>query len=258
MTIEIKVPVLPESVADASIATWHVKVGDKVSRDQSLVDIETDKVVLEVVAPADGVISEIFQGAGHTPTAFNGEKLGNHPYLINATANCNFSDTGTSDYIFFLPPININTDGHTREYIMDQNPWTYKIMGQELINENKYEVNQDPTHWELSDVRNYIYLEYNSSQSGTINSSKIYALFYNDCYNYSNTHNDPDIEFSIGNGVHRTAIELPKDVEMVMPGDNVVTDVEMITSIAMDKELRFAIREGGRTVGAGVVTEIVE
>ncbi|MEP0354813.1 2-oxoglutarate dehydrogenase complex dihydrolipoyllysine-residue succinyltransferase [Paraglaciecola sp.] len=66
MTIEIKVPVLPESVADASIATWHVKVGDKVSRDQNLVDIETDKVVLEVVAPADGVVSEIFQMEGET------------------------------------------------------------------------------------------------------------------------------------------------------------------------------------------------
>ena len=66
MTIEIKVPVLPESVADASIATWHVKVGDKISRDENLVDIETDKVVLEVVAPADGVVSEIFQAEGAT------------------------------------------------------------------------------------------------------------------------------------------------------------------------------------------------
>ena len=53
-------------------------------------------------------------------------------------------------------------------------------------------------------------------------------------------------------------VTLPEGTEMVMPGDNVVTDVELITSIAMDKELRFAIREGGRTVGAGVVTEIVE
>ncbi|PKG99317.1 2-oxoglutarate dehydrogenase complex dihydrolipoyllysine-residue succinyltransferase [Paraglaciecola sp. MB-3u-78] len=66
MTIEIKVPVLPESVADASIATWHVKVGDKISRDQNLVDIETDKVVLEVVAPADGVVSKIFNAEGET------------------------------------------------------------------------------------------------------------------------------------------------------------------------------------------------
>ena len=52
--------------------------------------------------------------------------------------------------------------------------------------------------------------------------------------------------------------ELPAGTEMVMPGDNVTLDVELITPIAMDKELRFAIREGGHTVGAGVVTEIIE
>ena len=66
MSIDIKVPVLPESVADASIATWHVKAGERVSRDQSLVDIETDKVVLEVVAPADGVVTEILNAEGET------------------------------------------------------------------------------------------------------------------------------------------------------------------------------------------------
>jgi len=66
MTTEIKVPVLPESVADATVATWHVQVGDKVSRDQVLVDIETDKVVLEVPATSDGVITEINQEEGAT------------------------------------------------------------------------------------------------------------------------------------------------------------------------------------------------
>lgn len=66
MAIEIKVPVLPESVADATIATWHVKPGEAVSRDQNLVDIETDKVVLEVVAPEDGAISEILKEEGDT------------------------------------------------------------------------------------------------------------------------------------------------------------------------------------------------
>jgi len=69
MSIEIKVPVLPESVADATVATWHVKAGDKVSRDQNLVDIETDKVVLEVVAPQDGVIAEITGAEGDTVLA---------------------------------------------------------------------------------------------------------------------------------------------------------------------------------------------
>ena len=64
MSIEIKVPVLPESVADATVATWHKKPGEFVKRDENLVDIETDKVVLEVVAPADGVIESILKDAG--------------------------------------------------------------------------------------------------------------------------------------------------------------------------------------------------
>ncbi len=66
MTTEIKVPVLPESVADATVANWHVQVGDSVSRDDVLVDIETDKVVLEVVALEDGVISAINEAEGAT------------------------------------------------------------------------------------------------------------------------------------------------------------------------------------------------
>jgi elongation factor Tu len=53
-------------------------------------------------------------------------------------------------------------------------------------------------------------------------------------------------------------VELPEGTEMVMPGDNIGVTVELITPIAMDKELRFAIREGGRTVGAGVVSDIIE
>ena len=53
-------------------------------------------------------------------------------------------------------------------------------------------------------------------------------------------------------------VELPKDVEMVMPGDNVTVTIDLIAKIAMEKQMRFAIREGGRTVGAGVVTEIME
>src|SRR6187551_3554987 len=69
MSIEVKVPVLPESVADATIATWHKKVGDKVARDENLVDLETDKVVLEVPAPADGVLKEIKFETGATVTS---------------------------------------------------------------------------------------------------------------------------------------------------------------------------------------------
>ena len=64
MTIEIKTPTFPESVADGTVATWHKQPGEAVSRDELIVDIETDKVVLEVVAPADGVIKEIIKGEG--------------------------------------------------------------------------------------------------------------------------------------------------------------------------------------------------
>ena len=53
-------------------------------------------------------------------------------------------------------------------------------------------------------------------------------------------------------------MELPEGVEMVMPGDNISMDVTLIAPIAMEEGLRFAIREGGRTVGAGVVTKIIE
>ena len=64
MTIEIKAPQFPESVADGTVATWHKQPGEAVKRDELLVDIETDKVVLEVVAPADGVLTAIVKNEG--------------------------------------------------------------------------------------------------------------------------------------------------------------------------------------------------
>ncbi|SFW30360.1 MULTISPECIES: 2-oxoglutarate dehydrogenase complex dihydrolipoyllysine-residue succinyltransferase [Luteibacter] len=69
MSIEVKVPVLPESVSDALIATWHKKAGDAVKRDENLLDLETDKVVLEVPAPVDGVLKEIKFEEGATVTS---------------------------------------------------------------------------------------------------------------------------------------------------------------------------------------------
>ena len=69
MATEVKVPVLPESVSDATIASWHKKVGDTVKRDENLLDLETDKVVLEVPSPVDGVIKEIKFAEGATVTS---------------------------------------------------------------------------------------------------------------------------------------------------------------------------------------------
>jgi 2-oxoglutarate dehydrogenase E2 component (dihydrolipoamide succinyltransferase) len=92
MTTEIKVPKLPESVADATLVTWHKKAGDTVKRDENLADLETDKVVLEVPAPADGVLKEIRMPAGSTVTSdqllalFEAGAVGAAPAAKAATA----------------------------------------------------------------------------------------------------------------------------------------------------------------------------
>jgi len=74
MSTEIKAPVFPESVAEGTVATWHKQPGEACSRDELIVDIETDKVVLEVVAPADGTIEDILKGEGDTVES--GEVIG--------------------------------------------------------------------------------------------------------------------------------------------------------------------------------------
>ena len=68
-SVDIKAPEFPESVADGEVATWHVQIGEAVRRDQVIVDIETDKVVLEVVAPADGKLIAIIKEEGETVLA---------------------------------------------------------------------------------------------------------------------------------------------------------------------------------------------
>jgi len=74
MAIEIKAPQFPESVADGTVATWHKQPGEAVKRDELIVDIETDKVVMEVLAEADGVLTEIVKNEGDT--VLSGELLG--------------------------------------------------------------------------------------------------------------------------------------------------------------------------------------
>ena len=69
MKIEVKVPQLPESVAEATLVSWHRKAGQAVRRDENLIDIETDKVVLELPSPGDGVLVEVLKGDGATVTS---------------------------------------------------------------------------------------------------------------------------------------------------------------------------------------------
>ena len=69
MAIEVKVPALAESVAEATLMKWHKKTGDNVQRGDSLIDIETDKVTLEVAAPTDGILAEILKQDGASVTS---------------------------------------------------------------------------------------------------------------------------------------------------------------------------------------------
>ena len=81
MIIDVKVPQLSESVAEATLVSWHKQVGEALSRDENLIDIETDKVVLELPAPADGVLVELLKPNGATVTA--GEVLAGVVSLLN-------------------------------------------------------------------------------------------------------------------------------------------------------------------------------
>ena len=95
MTIEIRVPQLPESVADAGIAAWVVKVGDQVTEDQNILELETDKVVLEVPAPASGVLIEIKAEEGATVLA--GDVIGIIDETATATATTSEDNAPASE-----------------------------------------------------------------------------------------------------------------------------------------------------------------
>ncbi len=113
MTQEIKAPTFPESVQDGSIATWHKQPGEAVSRDELLVDIETDKVVLEVVAPADGAIAEIIKGEGETVLSNEviaifeagaaGESSGTSSDAASASANDSSASAGSGGEVVAAP-----------------------------------------------------------------------------------------------------------------------------------------------------------
>ena len=165
----------------------------------------------EVLLSESGdILSEIFQGASHITTNFEGNKIGKHPILKNATLNCNFTDVGTSDYKFFLSPIYTVDDGYTQQILMDANPWTYRIMAEELINEERYEYPGDPESVIISDVRNYLYLEYMGSTSGENITLALTTNFIGSCGKYVHHHNYPEFNYGYGGGIQRTSIELPE------------------------------------------------
>ncbi len=107
--MDIKVPVLPESVADALLLDWKKQVGDAVRRDEILVEVETDKIVLEVVAPTDGVLADIFEPSGSTVTA--GQRIAqlNEGAVARESGDVN-SNVGGADNV----NANVNVDANDK------------------------------------------------------------------------------------------------------------------------------------------------
>jgi len=94
MTVEIKVPVLPESVSDATVAAWHKSVGDAVAEGESLLDLETDKIMLEVPAPSAGVLTSILQQEGEV--VVSGQALGALDTAAVAVADTSVVETAVA------------------------------------------------------------------------------------------------------------------------------------------------------------------
>lgn len=126
MSVEVKVPMLPESVADATILNWHKKAGETVRRDENLVDLETDKVVLEVPAPIDGIIQAIQKEEGTNVTADEviaiikaGEVKDSAPSTANAN---NAAEAGATEKDVTMSP-------SVRRLVAEHNLESAKIVG---------------------------------------------------------------------------------------------------------------------------------
>ena len=168
----------------------------------------------EVLLSNNGnIINEVYQGPNHITTNFEGNKIGNHPILKNATLNCNFSDTGTSEFKFFLSPLPTISSQNTREILMDENPWTYRIMAEELINEQRYEEPSDPESVIISDVRNYIYIEYIGDSFGQNIELELAIELIGGCNKYVHHHNYSEFNYEYQGGLRRTSIELPSNFD---------------------------------------------
>ena len=154
------------------------------------------------------IIEDYYQGSGHTTSPFLGQRLNDHPILKTVTFNNLFSDAGISDFRFLLSAEQIKKADHSREILMDENPWTYKIMTEEMIREDKYEDPANPATITVSDARNYLYLEFNTSE---FNGARITfgVQVSNDENWYFTDHNFDFVQAVNKAGWRRSTIELP-------------------------------------------------
>ena len=164
--------------------------------------------VVDVELDAQGrVVNSTFQGASHVTKTFQGKREYGHPLFLTETVNNNFSDQGDSAMRFALRPIAVDLSRHSREWVMDQHPWTYSVMAEEMTREGK--ITEERTLGaRIGDLRNYLYVDVASAQqSGALFSVAI--KLKNDPRWYTSDFgiNSYKIERS---GYFRTTIRLPK------------------------------------------------
>ena len=113
------------------------------------------------------ITNEIFQGPDHADLHFSGKKLGAHPYFTNVARNNIFFDAGTAAIQYHFVPVPFDLSHHSREEVMDQNPWTYVVMAQELQREGKIRDGQKSSGPQIGDPRNYLYIELSADNRPT-------------------------------------------------------------------------------------------
>jgi hypothetical protein len=182
--------------------------------------------------PSHKVISEKYQSPGHGTVDFDGLKEQDHPLMYTSTSNNNFSAVkagdSTNGYRFFLDASQVLPSNRTREYIMDQNPWTYQVMAKEMIREGKIESIANPDSQEVSDQRNYLYVELNKTTSPANGSvgigTAIGVKLKGDPKLYVSNHNVPDWSITRDNAA-ATTVELPQGTT--------TNDIESIQAMAV-------------------------
>lgn len=169
--------------------------------------------VVDVELDANGrVTGSTYQGANHENKTFQGKREAGHPLFLTATVNNNFSDQGESDMRFTLRPIGVNLSRHSREWVMDQHPWTYTVMAEEMLREGKI-TDERTLGARIGDLRNYLYVDAASNQqNGALISFAV--KLKNDPRWYTSDFgiNSYKIERS---GYFRTTIRLPKGTKPI-------------------------------------------
>ncbi len=155
---------------------------------------------------AGAIREELYQGPDHADLHFAGRKLGNHPYFLDASLNNIFMDAGYSPVQYRLLPIAADLSGHSREEIMDRNPWTYVVMAQEMAREGRIRGSQQPAKVMVGDPRSYLYLELNADNRNC--GSVVWAKIKGDP-RWKGSHLGR-LDYSVTrSGWFRTTVELP-------------------------------------------------